>query len=99
MAAEIIKTERFSTFSQKIRIDYYEYRGMHFHETTHIPRFWGKAITSTVVVDIQLPIGSHPCLSPNYYTDEGYGVPVFPTVKQAEKFIDKYKKHGSNKRT
>lgn len=68
-----------------------KYKGVLIYERTFIPWNVFKNISVHYQIDLVLPMGSEPCLDPDFYTDEGYGVPVVKTLEEAIVLIDKYK--------
>lgn len=71
-----------------------KHKGVYIIQTTFIPWNIFKQTNVHYMIDLVLPIRSEPCLSTEYYTDEGFGVPVVKTLEEAILLIEK---HVTNK--
>jgi len=67
------------------------YKNTTIYERTFIPWNIFKKITVSYDIDLVLLMGTEPCLSADFYTDDGYGIPVVKTLEEAIVLIDKYK--------
>ena len=67
-----------------------KHKNVQIIERTFFP--WNVFKKSSVhyMVDLVLPMGTEPCLSEDYYTDEGFGVPVVDTLEEAVILAEKY---------
>lgn len=65
---------------------------------TYFPWNIFKDPTDTFVVDLTLPL-DYPIkngkISENYYTDSGYGLPVFNTIEDSYDFIKNYRNENN----
>lgn len=68
------------------------YKGIDVIERTFFPWNIFKKTSVHYMVDLVLPIGTIKCLSEDFYTEEGYGVPVVNTLEEAIAIIDNFKK-------
>ena len=68
------------------------YKGIEIIERTFFPWNPFKQISVHYMVDLVFPIGTLKCLSEDFYTEEGYGVPVVDTLEEAIVIIDNFKK-------
>lgn len=70
------------------------YKGVHITERTFFPWNIFKNITVCYVLDLVLPIDTEVKggkMDDAYYTEEGYGLPVFEELDDALEFIDKFR--------
>jgi hypothetical protein len=68
------------------------YKGIEIIERTFFPWSPFERISVHYMVDLVFPIGTLDCLSEDFYTEEGYGVPVINTIEEAMVIIDNFKK-------
>jgi hypothetical protein len=85
---------RYPQAGNEIQICETSYKGVHITERTFFPWNIFQNISVLYILDLVLPMetkveGGE--MSDVYYTDEGYGLPVFKDLDKATAFIDKYK--------
>jgi hypothetical protein len=86
------KSNTFQTSVQTIEVTNGKYKGISISERYTSPNHWGRKSRTEYLVDLVLPIGSYPNLSEDYYTAEGYGMPVFSDLEKTLDWIDEYVK-------
>jgi len=91
---EFTPLHRYMSAGNEIQICKTNYLGIGITERTFFPYNIFKKPSYWYTVDLVLKTSEYNCLSEDYYTQEGYGLPEFKTLEEACEFIINYKKRN-----
>lgn len=87
---------RFTSHGDEIQVCKTTYKGIEIINRTLFPYNFMKDITDSYLPDYVLPMDTKlpndGIMSDAFYTEEGFGVPIFYKLEHCLKFIDNFKK-------